>query len=464
MALRSSIEPVAWPAVQTGTAATLMALQQQFGESQWWPREKLRAAQFDQLRLLVANVLRNVPFYVDHLAKAGIKPGTPLTEAMWANVPVLTREDVRDHGEKLHALSTPPAHGGYTVSTTGGSTGIPVRVRKSELASLMWDAVNIREELWHRDDPGGVLARIATTPSDLPPEQRAAANSPKGLVLPDWGSPTNQIWRTGRLGMMDYGQPIPIQVEFLLRMQPHYIYTTPSSLRLLISHFRERELRLPSLKSVWTRSEVVDTTLREACREVLGCRIVHNYSSAETGYIALQCPEGTHFHTQDETVLVEVLNAAGHVCDPGEVGRVVLTPLHNFSMPLLRYEIGDDAEVGGPCSCGRGLSVLTQIMGRTSDQLVLPSGLRRKVHLNHYRLSGILAIREFQFTQRSLEKVELMLVVARSLNDAEMEQVRGLTRTSFGTDFQVDITFHASLPRTAAGKLRPFISDLPQAG
>lgn len=464
MALRSSIEPIAWPAVLGGKAATLMALQQQFAETQWWPAEKLRAAQFDQLRLLVANALRNVPFYVDHLAVAGIKPGTPLTEEMWARVPVLSREQVRDHGERLHALSVPPAHGGFVVSTTGGSTGIPVRVRKSELAAMMWDAVNIREELWHRDDPAGTMVRIAATPKDLPPKQQAESNSRAGLILPDWGSPSNLLWRTGKVGQMDYAQPIADQAAFLQRMQPQYLYTTPGSLRLLMSYFRSEGMRLPSLKSIWTRSEILDDTLREACQEVFGCRIVHNYSSAETGYIALQCPDATHFHTQDETVMVEVLDAAGRVCGPGETGRVVLTPLHNFSMPLLRYEIGDDAEVGGPCACGRGLSVLTKILGKSSDQLALASGAYRKIHLNHYRLSSILAIREFQFVQHSLERVELRLVVARALDEVEMTQVRALVFASFGADFQVDITFHESLPRTAAGKLRPFISELPQAG
>lgn len=462
MALRSSVEPMAWPAVLTGKAATLLAMQHQFSESQWWPAGKLRAVQFDQLRLLVANALRNVPFYVDHLGAAGIKPGTPLTEEMWARVPVLTREQVRDHGERLHAQTSPPSHGGYTVSSTGGSTGIPVRVRKSELAALMWEAVNIREEIWHREDPGGTMVRIATTPKDLSAAQQAQSHSPAGFMYPDWGPPGNLLWRTGKIGQMDYTQPIATQAAFLQRMQPRYLYTTPGSLRLLMSYFRSEGLRLPSLKSIWTRSEVLDDALREACQEVFGCRIVHNYSSAETGYIALQCPTGTHFHTQDETVMVEVLDASGRVCGPGETGRVVLTPLHNFSMPLLRYEIGDDAEVGAPCACGRGLLVLTRIHGKTLDQLVLPSGERRRVHLNHYRLSGILAIREFQFAQISLARVDLRLVVARPLTVAEMEQVRALTRASFGADFQVDITFHESLPRTAAGKLRPFISELPK--
>jgi phenylacetate-coenzyme A ligase PaaK-like adenylate-forming protein len=61
---------------------------------------------------------------------------------------------------------------------------------------------------------------------------------------------------------------------------------------------------------------------------------------------------------------VEVLDEEGRPCAPGETGRVVATSLNNFAMPLIRYETGDTAEVGAPCPCGRGLPVLTRIMGR----------------------------------------------------------------------------------------------------
>jgi phenylacetate-CoA ligase len=87
------------------------------------------------------------------------------------------------------------------------------------------------------------------------------------------------------------------------------------------------------------------------------------YSANETGYLALQCPLSGHYHVQSETVLVEVLDEVGRACRPGETGAVVVTPLQNFAMPLLRYSLGDFAEVGSPCACGRHLPVLKEILG-----------------------------------------------------------------------------------------------------
>jgi phenylacetate-coenzyme A ligase PaaK-like adenylate-forming protein len=88
------------------------------------------------------------------------------------------------------------------------------------------------------------------------------------------------------------------------------------------------------------------------------------YAADEAGCIALQCPDHEHYHVQSESVLVEVLDVEGRACAPGAVGRVVVTTLQNFAMPLVRYDIGDVAEAGDPCPCGRGLPVLRRIARR----------------------------------------------------------------------------------------------------
>jgi phenylacetate-CoA ligase len=375
---------------------------------------------------------------------------------------VLTRHDVQQAGARLHSTDLPAGCGNTAESATGGSTGIPVRVRRSELDRLMWNAAAVREELWHREDPAGrmVMAR-RVSPRLITPEQSAMMRSPDGLTLPDWGMPAALLWRTGPLILMDHRLPLPQQVALLRRADPAYLYLNPATLRLLLAELRDSRTALPSLRAVWTVGEVVDPTLRELCQDVLGVRIVHNYSAAEVGYIALQCPDLPHFHVQSELVLVEVLDAAGRACGPGEVGRVVVTPLHNFAMPLLRYELGDEAEVGSACSCGRGLPVLTRIVGRTVDLLTLPSGEQRRTDFQHYRLSRIAAIREYQVVQRSLEQIEVLLVLGRPLTAAEEQEARAVFFEEFGGEFRIDLTVCDAIPRSEAGKLRPFISDLP---
>jgi phenylacetate-CoA ligase len=129
-------------------------------------------------------------------------------------------------------------------------------------------------------------------------------------------------------------------------------------------------------------------------------------------------------------------------------------------MPLLRYEVGDEAEVGPPCSCGRGLPSLTRIVGRLEDYVKLPSGLRRRVDMEHYKISEIRAVREFQLVQTSLHRVELRLVTSRQLDQAEIEQVGGVMKKSFDGYLEWGVVSVDALPRTAAGKLRQFRSEV----
>jgi phenylacetate-CoA ligase len=402
-----------------------------------------------------------VPFHADRLRQAGIDPAAELTEATWSRVPVLTRRDVRDLEDALNAGVVPASHGAVNSATSGGSSGVPVRVRKTALDNLFWNALHLREEIWHRDDPLGLIARIRRVPPGATPEQRALIESGAGLRLPNWGPPTHLVWETGEIVLLDDRVPIADQIRALQTLQPAYLHTFPSNLRLLLAHCRETATRIPSIRSVWTMSETVDPTMRALCREILGCPIIHNYTSAEVGYMALQCPSGEHFHVQSETLYLEVLRPDGQPCEPGEIGRVVVTPLHNFATPLLRYEIGDEAELGGPCACGRGLPVLRRIVGRTFDYVTLPSGRRRRVDTGYYQISTIPAVREFQIIQRDRERIEILLVLARPLTDAERAEITAKLADEFGVEFNFVLTACNQIDRTDAGKLRAFISELP---
>lgn len=465
MTLRSAIPSVPFPAILSGRAAELIAVIRQLDQSQFWPEAQLRAAQWQQLTALLDHCCRTVPYQAERLRRIGYAPGKRLTEAVWRRLPVLTRADLQQLGDRLHATIVPPAFGPTTATASGGSSGVPVRVRKTAFESFLWEAINLREEFWHRDRPGADMMRLRGVPDGLSPEQAEAARSPAGLILPDWGHPANLIWQTGRLGIISPRVPLAAQLAFLRKLRPGYLYTFPSYLRLLLAHIRDHREKVAPLRAVFTASEQVTPELREDCRAVLGAPIVENYTSGEAGYIALQCPESEALHVQAETVLVEVLDPAGNPCRPGATGRVVITVLHSFGMPLLRYDIGDEAEVAtAPCACGRTLPTLARIVGRASDYFVMADGTRHRVDIGHYRLSQIPAIREFRLVQKSHALLVLELVLARPLTDAETASVRAVLTRGAGHLFaDIRIAAVPAIERTAAGKLRAFVSEVPGA-
>ncbi len=174
--------------------------------------------------------------------------------------------------------------------------------------------------------------------------------------------------------------------------------------------------------------------------------------------IALQCPEHPHYHVQAESVLVEILNGGGKPCAPGETGRMVVTDLHNFATPLIRYEIGDHAEVGEACPCGRGLSVLNRILGRVRNMATLPSGETFWPRFYSDDLAKVAPIRQAQLVQRSVHDIDVRLVVARALTAEEEERLKSVILRYLGHPFRLGFTYMDEIPRSASGKYEDFLS------
>src|SRR5262249_13894017 len=159
-------------------------------------------------------------------------------------------------------------------------------------------------------------------------------------------------------------------------------------------------------------------------------------------------------------VLVEVLDEQGAACRPGEVGRVVVTMLHNFSMPLVRYEIGDYAEVGPPCTCGRGLPVLRRIVGRVRNVLLLASGERHWPSFATRGLDAIAPVSQWQFVQKEYDLIEARLVATGPLTAQQEEALRKHFLSRLPAGFRLSFVYLDEIPRGAGGKFEYFISEV----
>jgi phenylacetate-CoA ligase len=189
--------------------------------------------------------------------------------------------------------------------------------------------------------------------------------------------------------------------------------------------------------------------------------VVDLYSSQEVGIIAAQCPESGLYHVMSEGVIVEVLNENGMPCLPGQIGSVVVTDLHNFATPLVRYGIGDYAEVGPACPCGRGLPTLKRIVGRERNMVLKPDGGRHWPLLGAHDFQAVAPIRQYQAIQRSLELIEIRLVADTPLNVAQEQQLSTLIHQALGYPFRLQfVYFKDEIPRSPGGKFEEFICQV----
>lgn len=449
--INSSITGIQWPALPTPVAAGRLAALFQIEQSQWWSQEKLRQHQFVQLRPLLKHSAQYVPYYKNKLKDLLSSDGP--SEEEWLGIPILTRDEVQKNGDLLRAKAMPQGHGKISKQFTSGSTGKPVEVLGTDITNFFWNVFTLRDHLWHGRSLDSKLAVIRRSMNE-------EAKPPHGMTSKNWGNATAGVIETGPTSLLSVFTLVSEQMDWLLREQPDYLLTHPSVLQDLALYCRSNNIEIPSLREVRTISEALPDGLRELCEEVWGVKLVDVYSSIELGYLALQCPDHDHYHIQSEGVLIEILDADGKPCSPGESGRVVVTNLHNYATPLIRYELGDYAEVGEPCACGRGLPVIKRIQGRYRGMITLPSGERSWPDLGIIKLQKIAPIEQFQVVQHTLDDIEVKLVLSRPIREQERDELTNMFHETLRHPFNIKIVQLDEIPRSAGGKYEEFISML----
>lgn len=445
----SALPELAWPAIPRSEACHVLALLFQLEQTQWLPPGDLLARQLEQLARLTRHAFLHSPYYRARWAGC-FDPEGELSLAAFRALPLLERVAVQTHYEEILSAQSPPAHGKAEMSRTSGSTGMPVRFLRNGLTQLFWNAFTLRDHLWQRRDLRGKLAAIRR--HGVP--ARAA----------NWGIATAGVLQTGEAVALALRGPhtdVEAQLEWLLRERPDYLLTYPSNAAELARTSLAKGIRLPGLREIRTLGEPVTGEMRELCEQAWNARIVDVYSSEEAGYIALQCPSGTHYHLQSEGLFIEILDEAGAPCAPGETGRVFVTTLHNFSFPLIRYDLGDYAEPGEACACGRGLPVLRRVAGRVRNMLLAPDGTRHWPGFGTRFIAQIAPIRQFQFAQTERDLIEARLVLSAPMSTVQKETLRAHLLASFPPGFRIRFVYVDEIARSAGGKFEDFVNLLP---
>jgi len=435
-----------WPPMASPADAQALALMWQLNQTERWSEGRLAAHQLKQIEGLIRHAVTQVRFHRERLS-AFVDKLSPnrLTMDAFRTLPIMTRSDIQTAGNDLVAQALPASHGQMFPVRSSGSTGRPIEVRGTGVASIYLSAFTMRGHLWHKRD-------LAAKNVDV----RTAFTGARARRRRRWSS----LPGSGPSVRIDIALSIDEIFKQLIKEDPAYLQTHPYTLLGLVEHSKEIGLKPASLREARTFGEALDPAVRETISQTWNVPVIENYSATEIGTIAHQCPETTNLHVQAEGVLVEVLNDIGEPCGPNETGRVVLTALQNFATPLIRYEIGDYATVGEACVCGRGLPVLVRVLGRERNLLVYPDGTKRFPEIRVGGFDQIAPIRQFQLVQKTLEELELRLVMPRPLSEDEEQVMRRFMLDKFGYPFNVEIVYHDDLPRAANGKFEEFRSEV----
>jgi phenylacetate-CoA ligase len=420
-----------------------------------------RAERVDRaLAGMVRFCARNVPHYARVCAELGLD----VEEVGLGDLPPLTRAVLRDAPEALRSAVLPPGHKLGGTATTTGTTGEPVVVVQTAWTQRMFFLIKQREMRWFRFDPMGLIAWIRPR-RDLGVVPGASGVEKGGTVAWRCWPGLGRGFETGPFIGFEAGVEIEGQLAWLEAQRPDYLVTQSANLEHL-AFARQGIGPFPGLRGALAISQTLTPGMKRRVEETLGIGVHQNYGLNELGIVASKCVEGDRYHVHSEHAHVELVGADGRPAAPGEFGRILVSTVNNFAMPLLRYDADDFARVlDGPCPCGRTLPSFGEVVGRYRRIAFLPPGvwncwtrINRVVEGMPRELTR--ELRQYQLQHFRDGRFLLRIAAAGALPDGFFAVLRGAWEEGReGAAPELEIALLDRIPHEAGTKFQNFVSE-----
>ena len=408
--------------------------------SQWQSRDEIEAARMRRLTRMLVAAGRDVPYYRALFAERGFDPQSVRCVADLARLPLLDKSRIREHVEALKSSAAKK----LTPCATGGSSGEPLKFflgagRRSHDIAAKWRATR-----WWGVDIG----------------------DPEIVV---WGSPIELSTQDGVRRARDWMMRSELMPAFELterrmaeclgRIQarrPAMLFGYPSALSMLARHAINRGWRLEGagVKVAFVTAERLYDNQRELIARAFGCGVANGYGARDAGFVAHECPSGG-MHIMAEDVIVEITDAAGRPLPAGRAGEIVVTHLASGEFPFIRYRTGDIGMLDdAACPCGRGLPMLREIQGRSTDFVVAEDGTVMHGLALIYVLRELPGIAQFRITQESRTLTRVELVRGPGFGEDTVRQIQQGLSARLGAGVTIEVSTRPFLYAEASGKFR----------
>lgn len=396
----------------------------------------------DMLSSILEYSVTSIPYYQKLM---GTSKGQVLPLEEW---PVLTKDDIRSHYEDLKSPDLPGRSAWESAS--GGSTGKPVRVIHDEHFAAKAEATRkYAAEVFHNGPYfnkivlWGALqeAGMSGGKESLKRKLRATALQAMGLRTTTFNTFYLSDEKLGECATQINSQ------------KPDFILGYAGSVYQVAKYFRSHGIRVKkSPKAILLTAQSLYPFMREIIADVFQCQICNHYGSREVGPASWEGPGGK-MYICDFFDVIEVVDDDHRPVQSGEEGKVLVTTLHNFAMPLIRYDIGDRAIKGEPeILAGRTYPTLERILGKKSEEFISKDGdiIHGQYFINIFYFREW--IDEFQVVQKDYEVVDINFTRRAEIDPTDVLEIESKIKSVLGPGCQVNWNELADIPRTAAGK------------
>ncbi len=440
----SLVSSVVFPVHERLKRHDTVAVRRRMEQVQWLPPAEVAAIQLQRLRELLQDVALHVPYYRDMFKQIGFDPAHIQSADDLQRLPFLTKAVIRANTERLkheHAQ-------GLTRFNTGGSSGEPLiffiaNKRVSHDVAAKWRATR-----WWGVDIGDPEIVVWGSPIELGKQDR----------IKHW---RDKLLRTQLLPAFEMSEAKLDQFIATIRaVKPRMLFGYPSALTHIAKHAQKRGVGMDDLgiKVAFVTSERLYDDQRATISQVFGCRVANGYGGRDAGFIAHECPAGGMHLTADD-IVVEIVHEDGQVQAPGVAGEIVVTHLSTNDFPFIRYRTGDIGVLGAtPCSCGRGLPLLQDIQGRSTDFVVAADGTVMHGLSLIYILRDLPGVKSFKVVQETRLLTKVLLVTDAAFDPGSVLQIVSGFKQRLGAEVAVDVSIVDTIPAEKSGKFRYIIS------
>ena len=405
--------------------------------SQWWSEERLREFQWSELKKLLAHAFTSVPYLTEKYRKAGIALADLRSWDDFRRLPPLTRAEVNAHGPELCSTAY---KGKLLPHATGGSTGVPTRFFRTYESYDWRQAAKDRAYSWAGWRPGAPAMHLWGAPVGWVPRRQA------------WKTRAHQaVQRQLIINTLSQSDALWSDVcSRALKFRPVLIVGYVSSLEAFASYLQRTKRTIPGITSAIAAAEPLFERTRQRIEDALGVPLSNTYGSREFMSIAgeCECRDGLHIHA--ENLVVEMRDP-----DADTPSEILVTDLHNYGMPFVRYETGDlGTMTDTPCRCGRGLPRLKAIEGRVLDAMRTADGRTVPGEFFPILLLEIPEVAQYRVRQERIDRIVISAVLKGPVSESSATLLRREIQRVFGSTTVCTLLGVSHIPPLSSGKRR----------
>jgi len=371
-----------------------------------------------------------------------------------SRLPILTRSEVVKQVATEGSLLPPGERIRIIKHSTSGSSGTPVHFFTSEM-NAEYNAVRSAAQCFME---GYDLTLNSTR---LRPEPMSNKN---GFTVGKKDNPLGTLGsliQSGSQKYIEYFHPNMNSLrKELERDSIGHLIAHPHLIETMLQYIDPDFFKRAGTVMFNPMAGAVGPELREIFTS-MGIPVRASYSSEEVGPIGSECEKAPgSYHVVTSNVVVEVIPDESIQLMGKGVGRVLVTHLHSYATPFIRYDLGDVATLDKLCPCGHDGPVLSNIYGRSKALLKHADGRVSIFFPRGKELAAIAKFDEFRIRQANIKTIVVEIGGRNSLTPEETAAFIALIKLHAGDEFDVNVKAVAQIDWGHSIKRLGFYSDV----